>query len=176
MAFDAIDSDEIEVGKPIKKSLFTKVKDNFDDLDSRVTAIDQAIAGATPIILSIPGEYATLSTEARVHVVKTTISADIVITAVTLYVDVAGVVGTTTVDVLTATPGGSYSTALTALPSIGFGSGDDATAAGTMVDDTSFPATTGFDVDDGDIITLSITSAQSEAEGLYVRIDYVFRT
>jgi len=38
MSFTAITSTEIEAGKPVKESLFTKVKDNFDDHESRITA------------------------------------------------------------------------------------------------------------------------------------------
>jgi len=38
MSFTTITSTEVEAGKPVKESLFTKVKDNFDDHESRITA------------------------------------------------------------------------------------------------------------------------------------------
>lgn len=169
MSFDPIDQTEIEVGKPVKKSLWQKVKDSLDDLDSRITAVDLAVSGTVPIILSIGGEYATLSTEERVHVVKTTINADITITDVTMYIDKAGASGNTQIDVLHATPGGAYVSAMTTKPILASGAGDDSTNAGAI-------NATNEDVDDGDIITLSLTQAQAEADTVYVRIDYTFRT
>lgn len=39
MAFNSINDTEIEVGKPIKKSILQKVKDNFDDHEGRLNAI-----------------------------------------------------------------------------------------------------------------------------------------
>ena len=38
MSFTTITSTEVEAGKPVKESLFTKVKDNFDDHESRITS------------------------------------------------------------------------------------------------------------------------------------------
>ncbi len=39
MAFNTINDTEIEVGKPTKKSLFQKIKDNFDDHEGRLNAV-----------------------------------------------------------------------------------------------------------------------------------------
>lgn len=41
MAYSAFTSVEIEVGKSTKKELFQKVKDNFDDHESRIAAVEQ---------------------------------------------------------------------------------------------------------------------------------------
>lgn len=46
MSYSAITATEIEVGKPVKKSLFNKVKDNFDDHETRVNSLE---AGASKI-------------------------------------------------------------------------------------------------------------------------------
>jgi len=40
MAYSAITSSEIQVGKPVTASLFTKVKDNFDSHETRVLALE----------------------------------------------------------------------------------------------------------------------------------------
>lgn len=42
MAFSTISSTVIQVGKAITGSLWTNVKDNFDDLDSRLTTVEGA--------------------------------------------------------------------------------------------------------------------------------------
>lgn len=44
MAFDPIDPTDIEVGKPTKKSLFTTIKGNEDDLNTRVGALETGAA------------------------------------------------------------------------------------------------------------------------------------
>lgn len=41
MAYEAFISSEIEVGKSTRKELFQKVKDNFDDHESRIAAVEQ---------------------------------------------------------------------------------------------------------------------------------------
>ena len=45
MAFETINSSEIDVGKPLKKDLFRKIKTSLDDLDSRVSNL--SLAGGT---------------------------------------------------------------------------------------------------------------------------------
>lgn len=40
MAFVTISTDEIEVGDPLKKDLFDKIKNSLDDLDSRATSLE----------------------------------------------------------------------------------------------------------------------------------------
>lgn len=46
MAYQPINSSEIEVGKPIKKELFTKIKENFE---THQTAISALALGASPV-------------------------------------------------------------------------------------------------------------------------------
>jgi hypothetical protein len=41
MAFTTINSSELEVGLPIKKSLFDKIKGNFDDHETRIDTLEQ---------------------------------------------------------------------------------------------------------------------------------------
>lgn len=40
MAFTPITDSQIQVGKPIKKSLWQRVKDNFDDINDRIISLD----------------------------------------------------------------------------------------------------------------------------------------
>jgi hypothetical protein len=48
MSFNPIDSNEIKVGKAVKKELWNKVKGNFDDHESRIQALS---FGASPIVV-----------------------------------------------------------------------------------------------------------------------------
>lgn len=50
MAFTPIDNTDIEVGKPVKKKLFRLTKENFDDIDSRISALE---AGASKVELFV---------------------------------------------------------------------------------------------------------------------------
>ena len=60
MAFNTISSSLIAVGKAITASLFTTVKDNFDDLDTRMTGLEGA-AGKIIIYDEIVVNAATLA-------------------------------------------------------------------------------------------------------------------
>ena len=44
MAFSSIDSTQIEVSKATKKELFDKIKNNFDDHETRIVAVEGASA------------------------------------------------------------------------------------------------------------------------------------
>lgn len=48
MAFTPYTSTEIEVGKPVKKELWRKAKDNFDDHEARILALS---LGTSPIVV-----------------------------------------------------------------------------------------------------------------------------
>lgn len=48
MAFTPINNAEIAVGNAVKKELFEKVKDNFDDHESRISALS---LGAAPVVV-----------------------------------------------------------------------------------------------------------------------------
>lgn len=167
MAFTPINDTEIEVGKPLKQGLFQKIKDSLDDHEDRIESINAAVSGSRPLELDLLGEYATLSTQERDKVVKLAVSGDITITKVTLLVDKAGVSGTTDIDIQHAVPTGIYSSVLESPLSIPFGAGNEAEAVGSL--------NSNVDVDNGSIITLTLINAQSEAENLYVRIEFNYR-
>lgn len=60
MAFTTIASSLIQVGKAVTASLFTTVKDNFDDLDTRVTGLEGS-AGKIVIYDEVVLNAATLA-------------------------------------------------------------------------------------------------------------------
>ena len=53
MAFTPLDTADIEVGKPVKKKLFTQTKDNFDDLNSRIGALETGAAKVDVFITEV---------------------------------------------------------------------------------------------------------------------------
>ena len=45
MAFTSIPASAIEVGRAIKKSLFTTIKNNFDDHETRLNLVEAGVEG-----------------------------------------------------------------------------------------------------------------------------------
>lgn len=170
MPFTTIPSSAIEVGRALKKSLFTLIKDNLDDHETRLALVEAGVAGTQPLIFTVNGNYDLLTAAEKANVAKTTVSADITITDVVLYSNEAGDAGTTEINILTTTAAGpSYTSVFTTNPSLAFGAGDDATSSNQVLDAGN------VDVDAGDIIKLVIVNSQNLPNGLMVRIDYVFR-
>jgi hypothetical protein len=170
MAFITIPSSAIEVGRAIKKSLFTLIKDNFDDHETRLNLVEAGVEGVLPLVFNVNGNYDLMTTAQKANVVKTVVSADITITDVVLYSNEAGDAGTTEINVLSNTASGpSYTSVLTTNPTVAFGAGDDAASVDQVLDAGN------VDVDAGDIIKLAIITSQNLPNGLMVRIDYVFR-
>lgn len=169
MPFSTIDPAEIEVGKPIKKSLLEKIKDSLDDHESRITSNNSALAGTAPIVMALQGEYATTHDGERVQILTTSVDSDITITRISLVCLDAGISGTTEIDVLTNTKTPpAFTSVFTSNPSVGFGAGNGAVSVGTL-------DATNVNVDDGDRIALTLVSAQAEARDLYAIIEYNYR-
>lgn len=167
--FDAILDSEIEVGKPLKKSLFTKIQHNLDLHEQRIGDNAAGVAGTLPLILRVNGDYALLTPTQKANVLKTTFGADIIITNIFLYIDEAGTSGTTEIDILTNTTAGpSYTTVFSTKASADFGDGDDFVSTDGVLDSGNVA------IDAGDILKLAITDSQVGANGFMVRIDYTF--
>lgn len=166
MAFTTLNTSEIESGKPVASSMLSKVKDNFDDHETRISAIEASSADDyPPLILGVGGPYYVGG--AVNGVLKTTVNFPITITGVRLLIDVAGSSGTTEVDVKFSRSGGAYTSILTTKPSVGYASGNDAISSNGVVNATY------KDLIAGDIIRLDLTSVQTGGRGFVVRIDFV---
>lgn len=55
MAFTIINSSDIDVGKPLKKSLFDTIKNNFDDHESRIDTLEQGAGVITVADFEVVG-------------------------------------------------------------------------------------------------------------------------
>lgn len=166
MAFIPITTEEITTGKPVANTTQTKIKDNFDNHEDRITSLESG--GAVeyqPIILSVQGYYGDLGT--YTGAVITTIGFDIIVTGIRLIIKEAGSGGTTACDLQVMPPAGSFATVLTTQPSVASSAGNYATSSNGVLD----PAETTILA--GSIVRLDITSSQSGGKGFIVRIDYV---
>lgn len=163
---------EIATGEPVQSKTLTKVRENFDEVDNRVTNLEGG--GNTvypPIILSVNGTYGEPGDfDVALHgtgVLKTTLNFPIIITGVRLLIDKAGVSGTTEIDLKYKRGIGAYQSIFTTRPSVGYGEGDDSISTNAEVN-SSYST-----LQAGDILRLDVTAVQKRAVTLTVRIDYV---
>lgn len=162
MSFVSINAGEIESGDPVKATTLTKVKENFDDHESRLLTVEAANSAFPPIILRVNGTYPV-----DANVLKTTANFSFEITGARLLIDTAGTAGTTEIDIQRYRSGGSYESIYTGLPSVAFGAGNDAISSNGVLNASK------TDIEAGDILRLHTTSTQTGGIGYLVRIDYV---
>jgi hypothetical protein len=169
MSYTAITTGEIASGEPVKADTQTKIKDNFEDHESRIQTIETG-AGTTypPMTFRINGPYGLYSSGSPfTDITRTTTNFNITITGVRVLIDTAGSSGTTEVDVLFKRGAGSWTSILTTKPSAGYASGNNYASTNGVVNATY------ADLLAGDLIRLDITSVQAgAASGFTVRIDY----
>lgn len=153
MAYNAFTNSEIQVGKAIKKELWQKVKDNFDDHETRLA---QAIAGGSKIeifnIDFLTGSFGNTITGVLYHEALQDMS---VIEGAIQIFDKNGIVsGILSIDVKkNSTPDNTGMTSIfTTAPSINFATANDYDrSTGTLNTSTQ-------NVLKGEILRLDITS------------------
>lgn len=169
MAFSPITGTEIQAGKPVTTTTQGKIKDNFDDHESRLLDLESGTAVAyPPIIMKVNGPYGDLTAIPRLDFLTTMPNFNITILGVRLFIEQSGASGDTEI-MLRRIQGPAYTTSddiLTAGLSVNFSDGDDFLSSNASLDPGA------VDVDAGDLIRLDITSVQPGGVGFFVRIDY----
>lgn len=168
MSFTAITTPEVTSGKPVTADVGLKIKDNFDDHESRLLSIEGGAGTTYPsIVFRVNGPYYHGWSGTITGLVKSAVNFSITITGVRLIIDTAGSSGTTEIDVKFKRGGGSWTSILSTKPTVAFGAGDDATSSNGVVDAAN------NDLLAGDLLRLDLTSVQTGGSGFTVRIDYV---
>jgi hypothetical protein len=166
MSFNTLTTTEVSAGKPTTTITFTKIKDNFDNHEQRIGALETG--GTTtypPIIMRVNGHYSVRGI--MDNVLKTVCNFDLTITGVRLYIDVAGISATTQVDLKVSHLGGAYTSIFTTKPSVASAAGNDAVSTNAVLDPTK------VNISSGDLIRLDVTGVQGFGIGFMVRIDYI---
>lgn len=171
MAYTTIPAADIEVGKPVKKSLWQTTKDNQDDQEQRISDLT---AGASKVIV-FEGEIANLAqyadgTGALPRIMLFKASKDFTIVNVQIYVlhggadgSIAPTAGTLECDVKSGTALGSMNTIFSVKPSVStFGDGDTNGAVSFITD--------GEKVTQGDWMQLDITNLQTGQTRIFIDI------
>lgn len=165
MPFIAIDSTEVDSGKPVATTTLGKVKDNFDDHEERIQILESGV-GTTypPLIFRVGGPYS--QSGALTGIIKTTTNFNILITGARLLIDKAGSSGTTEIDVQFKRGAGAWTSIFSTRPSVSYTAGDDSISSNAVLN----PSYTTLQA--GDLIRLDITSVQAYGRGFTVRLDY----
>lgn len=167
MAFTSLTTQEISTGEPVTNSTMTKVKDNFDNLNTRTTSLE---GGSNtiypPILMRVNGNAAKLSLP-YTGFLKTTMNFNITITGVRIITDIAGSSGSTEIDLKFKRGANPYTSIFTSLPTVSHSVGNDAASVNGVLNPTY------VDLQTGDILRLDITGVQTAGKNFIVRIDYV---
>ena len=159
MAFSSISSALIAVGKPILKSLFQTIKDNQDDLNTRVTSVEGSASKARFFSTTLLGasNYTTATGVAQIRIDS---AIDITDVLISIYDDTTAITsGTLEIDIVKATGSGDgpdFSTSVsifTTKPSIDFSTASDYDESSNQVLNATNAA-----VVEGDYIQLNVTA------------------
>ncbi len=161
MPFTVITSGEIASGKPVASTTQTKIKDNFDDHETRIETLEGGTSIFPPLIFRANGRPMVVE-----NFLKTTTNFSFSVTGARLLVDKAGSAGTLQIDILRKRGAGVYETLFTTKPSVVYTAGDDALSSNAILDVTK------VDILAGDILRLDITSIQTGGKNFVVRVDY----
>jgi hypothetical protein len=169
MAFTTISSALIQVGKPILKSLFQSIKDNEDDLNTRLTSVE-AIASkrifySTPVLGASNFTTLTGLTQVRVDA-----SIDVTDILIGIYDDTTAITsGTLEIDIVKATGAGGgadFSTSvslLTTRPSIDFSTASDYDESSNQVINATNAALV-----EGSYLQINITSKPADLGKFFI--------
>ena len=166
MAFEVINPEEIEAGKPTKQELFSKTKNSFDDHETRLATTESAINAYLPIDFGLNGNYAILGTMDN-YAGLYRVTFNLTVTAVRLITRIAGSGGSTEIDILFKRGAGSWTSILDTRPTVAFGAGNDAISTNAVLN-----VTNKF-LQAGDLLRADLTASQTgEPRGLVSIIEF----
>lgn len=163
MAYTPFTTAEVTAGEPVTQDLFTKVKDDFADHETRITAVEAATSSYRPLEYDIQGGYWGL-TIPYTGILYDRINFSMTLLAARLIIVTAGTSGTTTVNVEYKRGAGSWTTIFTTKPSVAYTAGDLAVSTNAVLAVTSLQA--------GDFLRVNIDTVQQVTFGLKLQLEY----
>lgn len=162
MPFTTISSSAIEAGDPVTQDLWSTVKDDLDNHETRILANESALQKFRPIELEIYGVYAAVVpiTGAK----YTRINFNTTLTAAVIFIPIAGSAGTTQVDVLYKRGAGAYTSIFSTKPSVAFGAGDNAISSNAVLSTTALLS--------GDFLRFDVLTAQTGQDYFSFQLDF----
>jgi hypothetical protein len=167
MAFITINPIDIESGETVTSELLTQVKDNFDDLNSRLIEVEVGGDVAySPLIFNLLGKYAEWGN--KDNVAFTTVNFTSRITGIRVIAITAGSGGATEIDIKRKRGAGAFVSVLSTRPSVASGAGDFGVSTNGIINPT-------YELlEPGDILRLDLIASQTGTpKSIMIRIDYV---
>lgn len=152
MAFNTLDPTQFEVGRPVRKELWQTVKDNEDDHNNRLNALE-TVASRVPIFNFPVTTLAQLSNATSIGVLSLyRANQNLSLVQGQLEVIRAGVSGVTTMDVLVGNDVDSLVSVFSVKPQLDFSEGDNARSVNQIFSLSS--------VNEGQLIALTFDTIQ----------------
>lgn len=127
MAFISIPETWLTVGAAIKKRLFTRIKDNLDDHETRLNAVEQGVNKVSIFNFEVTGYIGNYTAAELINIGTYIAPQDLIITEIKVVLlnssstpTVSSSSGSLSLDLQRSTDGGAtWTSVLTALPTIG---------------------------------------------------------
>lgn len=169
MAFSSVSASLYAVGKAITNGLFSTLKTNQDDLNTRLASVEatasKRIFWSTPVLGA-----ANFSTATGIEIIRVDAAIDITSALISIYDDTTAVTsGTLEIDIVKATgagDGGDFSSSVsifTTKPSINFATASDYDESTNQVINASNATLV-----EGDYIRLDVTSKPSDLGKFFI--------
>lgn len=162
MAFVPLNTTEIAAGEPVKQELWDTVKEDLDDLNSRIVSTENALTNFRPIEFNVHGRMDEFLPPIE-ELILERVNFDCTIVAARLITKTAGTAGFHSVDIQMKRGASPWQSIFSALPSLSYLQGDYAVSVNQVLSTTSLLA--------GDLLRLDIISVQTEGESILVHIE-----
>lgn len=162
MAFNNLTTGDIAVGEPVTRDKLLKVKDSLEDLDTRLTSVEQVgqkIVIYNEVYIGLH-QYAGIGSDVSLDVFTAPFAFTITDAQIIQYD--AGTAGTFEIDVKVGSSFGSTSTIFSTRPSLAFGDAEDTYSSNQVISSGS--------VSENDFIELVLKNIQTAqgTVGIYV--------
>lgn len=160
MPFTALTDEQIATGEPTSQPLFQRIKDDFDDHESRLADLEAGSASSTPLAFEVFGKLDSSHVDDEVVIMR--VAQNMTLTGCRLLVGTAGSSGTLQVDIKYKRAAGAWTTILSAAMSSAYTEGDYDVVSGAL-------AVT--DIQAGDLLRLDLQSVQTDMVNFGVYIE-----
>ena len=162
MAYEQINTSEIETGDPVTADLWEKVKNSFDDHEERVSDLEAGASAREPLAFYVKGNYSSFGTVTGVAYRR--LFANITLTGGRLFIIDAGSSGTTQIDIQYKRGVAAFASIFSTLPSAVYSDGDYFLSTNGVLSVTQLLA--------GDVLRLDISTSQIGNEEFHVYLPF----
>lgn len=162
MAFEEIQSAQIETGDPVTNELMEKIKNSFDNHEERISDLEAGASAREPLAFYVKGNYSPFPPVTGVAYRR--LFANITLTGGRLFVIDAGSAGTLEIDVQYKRGVAAFASIFSTLPSAIYTDGSYYLSTNGVLSVTDLLA--------GDILRLDISTAQTGNEEFHVYLPF----